>query len=42
MDKKTVRVIVRTRPTSSFASKNIIIDPVNSVIFISNSFYQIL
>jgi len=33
MIKQPIRVIVRTRPTSNFAFKNIEIDPATSVIF---------
>ena len=31
MGKQAVKVIIRTRPTPNFATKNIQIDPVNSV-----------
>ena len=31
MGKQSVKVIIRTRPTPNFATKNIQIDPVNSV-----------
>jgi len=31
MRKQSVKVVIRTRPTPNFASKNIQIDPVNSV-----------
>jgi hypothetical protein len=31
MVKKAIKVVIRTRPTANFASKNIQIDPINSV-----------
>ena len=31
MGKQSVKVIIRTRPTPNFATKNIQIDPVNAV-----------
>ena len=31
MGKRQVKVVIRTRPTSNFASKNIAIDTVNQV-----------
>jgi len=31
MGKQNVKVVIRTRPTPNFASKNIHIDPINSV-----------
>lgn len=31
MGKQSVKVIIRTRPTPNFATKNIQIDPINSV-----------
>jgi len=31
MGKESVKVVIRTRPTPNFASKNIQIDPINSV-----------
>lgn len=37
--KSSVKVLIRTRPTANFASKNIQIDPTNQVILlIRNSF----
>lgn len=31
MGKQSVKVVIRTRPTPNFATKNIQIDPINSV-----------
>jgi len=33
MVKQSVKVVIRTRPTSNFASKNLQVDPTNSVSF---------
>ena len=32
-NKQSVKVVIRTRPTPNFATKNIQIDPINSVSF---------